>query len=215
MGSIRIISGRLRGRVLSVANIPGLRPTPSRLRAAFFDWLGDLDGVVAVDLFAGSGALGLEALSRGAKEVIFIEHQLKVAQTIAKTLQNWKISPLEGRVIHRDAISWLAEEKTQQPTLWLLDPPFHEPMIMAAERIHAMGEINSSRIPAMKTNKPLDSDSAMPKLLEAVMPKVPAGGVLYWESPKKLPAHGLPSYMNLSRHWQAGQSHAHALQRSV
>src|SRR5919202_1853569 len=73
-GQIRIIAGQYRGRRIRVASRPGLRPTPDRVRETLFNWLGQwLDGESCLDLFAGSGALGFEAASRGAERVVMVE----------------------------------------------------------------------------------------------------------------------------------------------
>ena len=74
MGSLRIVAGKLRGRRFAVPSDPGVRPTPERVREALFNILGqDLSGLRVLDLYAGSGALGFESLSRGAKHVVFVE----------------------------------------------------------------------------------------------------------------------------------------------
>lgn len=85
MGDIRIIGGALRRRKLHVVDRPDLRPSPSRVRETLFNWLGqDLDGWVVLDLFSGSGALGFEAASRGARRVVMVDRDPVVLQTLQK-----------------------------------------------------------------------------------------------------------------------------------
>ena len=80
---VRIIGGRHRGRKLPVADAPGLRPTPDRVRETLFNWLGqNLNGWHCLDLFAGSGALGFEAASRGAASVVLVEQAPRVAKSL-------------------------------------------------------------------------------------------------------------------------------------
>ena len=86
LGSIRIIAGRFRGRVLRVPDVPGLRPTGNRVREALFNILGqDLTGRAVLDLYAGTGALGLEALSRGSPRVVLVESDRTLAQGLRRT----------------------------------------------------------------------------------------------------------------------------------
>ena len=84
-GRLRIVAGKWRSRRLDIADVPGLRPTSERIRETLFNWLTpNIAGASCLDLFAGTGALGLEALSRGAAEVVFVEK----SPIAAKTLQN-------------------------------------------------------------------------------------------------------------------------------
>ncbi|HEU4921778.1 MAG TPA: 16S rRNA (guanine(966)-N(2))-methyltransferase RsmD, partial [Burkholderiales bacterium] len=86
-GRIRIIGGEYRGRRISVPDRPSLRPTPDRVRETLFNWLGQsLQGLACLDLFAGSGALGFEAASRGAARVVLVEHDRLAFQALKKTL---------------------------------------------------------------------------------------------------------------------------------
>ena len=85
---LRIIAGRWRGRKLAFAPVPGLRPTPDRVREALFNWLSPvIAGARCLDLYAGSGALGLEAASRGAAEVVLVDSSASVAGTLRQELQ--------------------------------------------------------------------------------------------------------------------------------
>src|SRR5271156_4738150 len=85
--SVRVIGGGWRGRRVNFPDLPGLRPTPDRVRETLFNWLQHaVAGARCLDLFAGSGALGLEALSRGAKEVIFVEQAVPASRTLQEQL---------------------------------------------------------------------------------------------------------------------------------
>jgi 16S rRNA (guanine966-N2)-methyltransferase len=123
LNSVRIIGGTYRRRVLRFPDSEGLRPTPDRVRETLFNWLGqELDGWHCLDLFAGSGALGFEAASRGAARVVMIEETPRVIAALrenAEMLQN----PLEIEIIRRDALQYLAST-TAKFDLIFLDPPY-------------------------------------------------------------------------------------------
>ena len=121
--TLRIIGGRWRSRKLSFINAPQLRPTPDRVRETLFNWLqGSLSQARCLDLFAGSGALGLEALSRGAAEVLFIEKNRAAAQQLE---QNLAILQTPLNVIQTDALHYLANETIPFDIIFL-DPPFRQ-----------------------------------------------------------------------------------------
>src|SRR5690348_1761446 len=95
-GAIRIISGSLRGSKLTVPALAGLRPTPQRLRETLFNWLMPaIEGARALDLFAGSGALGIEAVSRGASSALLVERDRVQAARIAADLQRLHVANAE------------------------------------------------------------------------------------------------------------------------
>ena len=127
-GKLRIIGGEWRSRLLAVADLPGLRPTTDRVRETLFNWLQNyLPGASCLDLFAGSGALGFEAASRGCKSVLMFELQAEAAAILAaniKTLQADKIQLLQQDVMH-----WLKTADKQSVVtapfdIVFLDPPF-------------------------------------------------------------------------------------------
>ncbi|WP_288131900.1 16S rRNA (guanine(966)-N(2))-methyltransferase RsmD [Microbulbifer sp.] len=122
---LRIIGGRWRGRKLAFAPIEGLRPTGDRLRETLFNWLQfHLPGARCLDLFAGSGALGLEALSRGAGSVDFVELHRGAAQTLRQQLD--LLQAEHGRVHNCPAEMFLTQAALQQESfdLVFIDPPF-------------------------------------------------------------------------------------------
>jgi 16S rRNA (guanine966-N2)-methyltransferase len=129
-GEIRIIGGRLRGRRIAVPDAPGLRPTPDRVRETLFNWLAPhLAGARVLDLFAGTGALGLEAFSRGAAEVTLVEQQRVVLAALRESLQRLGIAQIQ--VIADDALAFLAGDGAQYDLI-LLDPPFAAGLLLPA-----------------------------------------------------------------------------------
>ena len=122
-GYVRIIGGQLRGSRLSVPTLPGLRPTPQRLRQTLFDWLAPvIDGACVLDVFAGTGALGIEALSRGAGRAVFFEQDRAQAQAIEADLARLHQDSMSVR--HVDALRALAMPAPETFDIAFLDPPF-------------------------------------------------------------------------------------------
>ncbi|MCR3755665.1 MAG: 16S rRNA m(2)G966 methyltransferase [Sodalis sp. Psp] len=127
VGQIRIIGGQWRGRKLSVPDSPGLRPTTDRMRETLSNWLTPvLQGAHCLDCFAGSGALGLEALSRAAARVTLLEQDRTVSAQLAKNLQ--LLSALQARVVTADSLRWLAQPGEKFDVVFI-DPPFRQDMI--------------------------------------------------------------------------------------
>ena len=122
-GRLRIVAGIWRSRVLDIADVEGLRPTSERIRETLFNWLTpSIHGRRCLDLFAGTGALGLEALSRGAKEVVFVERSRKAAATLRKNID---LLDASGAVVHEgDARTYLAAGGHEPFDVVFLDPPF-------------------------------------------------------------------------------------------
>jgi 16S rRNA (guanine966-N2)-methyltransferase len=124
-GSVRIIAGAWRGRRIEFPDLPGLRPTPDRIRETLFNWLQHaVAGARCLDLFAGSGALGLEALSRGAREVVFVEQAVAAARALREHLKQLGVAvPSAGRVMELGAKRVLSTPG-EPFDLVFLDPPF-------------------------------------------------------------------------------------------
>jgi 16S rRNA (guanine966-N2)-methyltransferase len=119
---VRIIGGRHRGRVVRFPDVPGLRPTPDRVRETLFNWLGqDLSGRRTLDLYAGSGALSLEALSRGAALAVAVDRNAALIRALAATAAAFGETALETHVA--DAASFVAREQRRFDVIFL-DPPF-------------------------------------------------------------------------------------------
>ncbi|MFO8155000.1 MAG: 16S rRNA (guanine(966)-N(2))-methyltransferase RsmD [Thiohalospira sp.] len=121
-GGVRIIAGRWRGRRLPVPEGRGLRPTPDRVRETLFNWLApDLSGAHCLDLFAGSGVLGLEALSRGASGAVLVERAAPVAHSLREQVTRLEAEAV--RVEQQDALRWL-KGPAEPFDIVFLDPPF-------------------------------------------------------------------------------------------
>jgi len=129
MSRVRIVGGTHRSRLIEVPDAMGLRPTPDRVRETLFNWLGqDLTGLRCLDLFAGSGALGFEAASRGASEVTMLEFAPKVFAHLQKTQELLKANNV--RLVRGDALKFIAVPQTQPHLqgfdLVMLDPPYRQ-----------------------------------------------------------------------------------------
>jgi 16S rRNA (guanine966-N2)-methyltransferase len=131
-GSLRVIGGKYRSRLLRVPQRPGLRPTPDRVRETLFNWLGqDLSGLSCLDLFAGSGALGFEAASRGAMRVVLVEKDRAVVAELERSRAALGAAQVE--IVNGDAAAYLAgnhERLGARPAgrfdVVFLDPPFRQ-----------------------------------------------------------------------------------------
>ncbi|MGB7990077.1 MAG: 16S rRNA (guanine(966)-N(2))-methyltransferase RsmD [Candidatus Methylophosphatis roskildensis] len=143
MSRIRIIGGAWRSRLLEVAAVPGLRPTPDRVRETLFNWLGqDLDGLTCLDLFAGTGALGFEAASRGAARVTMVERDGKTLAQLEANAARLEASNIEIR--RADALDFLRETARGEAhgfDLVFLDPPYRQGWLARVEPL--LGEVLS------------------------------------------------------------------------
>lgn len=123
---VRIVAGDLRGRKVTCVVHPGLRPTPQAVREAFFSILGNaIPGRPFVDLFAGTGVIGLEAISRGASHTLFIERDVRLAATVEDYMDRFGVTG-RGQVLRSDAYRW-AERwvlPTDEPVNVYVSPPF-------------------------------------------------------------------------------------------
>ncbi len=127
---IRIIGGEWRSRQLPFIEVPGLRPTPDRVRETLFNWLqGKIATSRCLDLFAGSGAIGFEALSRYAAEVVLVEKHTKVAQQLRDNLASLKIEgERRATIVNKDAIKYLGEAAEAFDIIFL-DPPYRKGLL--------------------------------------------------------------------------------------
>ncbi|MCE2407025.1 MAG: 16S rRNA (guanine(966)-N(2))-methyltransferase RsmD [Pseudomonadales bacterium] len=124
-GHVRIIAGEWRGRRVAVATRPQLRPTPNRLRETLFNWLGDrVRGCQVLDLYAGTGILGFESLSRGAHHATFVENDRRTLVKLRETCQQFDLIAAQAAVIEANAVKWLERNRTPWDIVFL-DPPFH------------------------------------------------------------------------------------------
>jgi 16S rRNA (guanine966-N2)-methyltransferase len=147
---VRIIGGQWKRTKLPVADRPGLRPTPARVRETLFNWLsylggGSLAGWRCLDAYAGTGALGFEAASRGAGDVVLVERDAQLVKTL-KAIQD-KLKPAEGQALKircetSDALAWMSRSAPSSFDVVFLDPPFDAdelvaPSLIAARRLLA------------------------------------------------------------------------------
>jgi len=130
-GQVRVIGGEWRGRKLPVPNAEGLRPTPDRVRETLFNWLQfTLAGKNCLDAFTGSGALAVEALSRGAGKVTALERDIKVTKQLSGILASLAGERLT--LVNTDTLSWLEQQPVQAFDVVFLDPPFSLPLLEPA-----------------------------------------------------------------------------------
>ena len=151
---VRLIGGQWKRSKLPVADAPGLRPTPDRVRETVFNWLGqDLTGWRCLDAFAGSGALGFEAASRGAAEVVLLERDRRLASRLDEARQRLKAAQVRIETV--DALGWMARCAAASFELVFIDPPFDsalvEPALALAARLivpHGFVYVESGAAPA-------------------------------------------------------------------
>ena len=127
---VRIISGKYKSRKITFPDRPEIRPTGNRIRESLFNWIqADIFDSRCLDLFSGSGALGIEALSRGAEMTTFIESDFETANCLEETLQT--LNAGNGVVVKADAINWLESQKNIEPFGFVfLDPPFKKNLLL-------------------------------------------------------------------------------------
>lgn len=184
---MRIIGGLWKRTPLSVVDAPGLRPTPARVRETLFNWLGqDLRGWRCLDAFAGTGALGLEAASRGATESVLVEHDAALVARLQAIKTRLKADAV--RIERSDALAALRQRAGQNLDVVFLDPPF------------AAGD-----------NEPLFA-SALSAAAQAVGPQ----GFVYLEAPRAwTPEELQPLGLELHREGRAGAVTFHLLRPSA
>ena len=164
---LRIIGGLWRGRKLSFPSLNGLRPTPDRVRETLFNWLStDVADAYCLDLFAGSGALGLEALSRGASHVDFVDN---TREAIAFLQQNLKTLNTHKAGVHlASANTWL-QSNHQSYDIIFLDAPFGQSLNDECITIIASGHIKAGGYVYLETG------------INDPMPKIPTNWLLHRE----------------------------------
>ncbi|MDF1827875.1 MAG: 16S rRNA (guanine(966)-N(2))-methyltransferase RsmD [Legionellaceae bacterium] len=174
---VRIIGGHHRGKKITFPDALGLRPTPSRIRETLFNWLmHTVRGARCLDAFAGSGALGFEAWSRGASSVTLLEQSRTTSQHLKKQAMAFDANILQ--VIHTDAISYL---KNQAPNssfdLVFLDPPFGKPQLLL-DSITCLEQSSALRLGGLLYTESSEALTLNPALWETLKFKK-AGTVIY------------------------------------
>jgi 16S rRNA (guanine966-N2)-methyltransferase len=158
-GRLRIIGGVWRSRILRFPAVRGLRPTPDRVRETVFNWLAPyIEGAVCLDLFAGSGAFGFEAASRGASQVTLIERDPAAAAALREHAQ--RLGATNLRVVQSDALEWLTRAG-ERADIVFLDPPYESSLLDAAiARLAADATVNPGGIVYIEA--PAGHDLALP-----------------------------------------------------
>ena len=125
-GSVRIIAGEWRGRRIPIVGETAVRPTPDRVRETVFNWLQTkIEGASVLDLYAGTGALGFESLSRGAAEAWFVEQDARLVEALYGQAETFGAKP---RIVRQDAASFLRGRAPQRFDVVFLDPPYSMPV---------------------------------------------------------------------------------------
>lgn len=137
-GRLRIVAGKWRGRVLRVVDLPGLRPTSERIRETLFNWLApEIQGARCLDLYAGTGALGLEALSRGAASACFVENAKPAVRALRDAVR--LLDAQEASVRSGDAREFLDSAPPEGYDIVFLDPPYADDSVGELCRLLASG----------------------------------------------------------------------------
>jgi len=187
-GEIRLIGGQWRRIKLKVADHPGLRPTPDRVRETLFNWLGqDLSGLRCVDAFAGTGALGFEAASRGAAEVLLVEHDSAL-------------------------VAQLQRVHAQLSALDIPEPAVPQKLyIQRGEGVAALRQLAPNSYHVIFLDPPFDG-GLYETALAAAARALAANGTIYLEAPQAWTDAMLePMGLAVHRHLKAGAVHAHVL----
>jgi len=157
-GRLRIVAGNWRSRLLEIADVPGLRPTSARIRETVFNWLAPrIAGARCLDLFAGTGALGLEALSRGAADCVFVEKSASAAKTLRANIATLQA---ENAVVDEtSAVKYLQQGNAAAFEIVFLDPPFGAEMLSDVCRL-----LEESSILADNARVYIEEDRSRPEL---------------------------------------------------
>jgi 16S rRNA (guanine(966)-N(2))-methyltransferase RsmD len=127
---MRIVGGSFRSRLIAMPKGIDIRPTPDKVREAIFNILGDVSGKNVLELFAGSGAFGIEAVSRGARHVTFVDNNFRCIETIRANLESLAVEPSRYDIIRANALSVFPrlEKAEEKFDIVFLDPPYHKGM---------------------------------------------------------------------------------------
>jgi 16S rRNA (guanine966-N2)-methyltransferase len=160
---MRVVAGRLGGRRLRAPRGRDTRPTSDRVREALFSMLGPIDGARVLDLFAGSGALAIEALSRGAASATLVEREARAVAVIRANLEALAIGSDEARLVHGPATTALGDAPRRGDTydLVFLDPPYREATALGRELSQALPAVlapNARVVTESDRRAPLELD---------------------------------------------------------
>ncbi|MFA6036734.1 MAG: 16S rRNA (guanine(966)-N(2))-methyltransferase RsmD [Legionellales bacterium] len=173
---IRIIAGSLRSRLIKVPD-DIVRPTPNRIRETLFNWLReDITGANCLDLFSGSGALGFEAISRGARHVTFLEKDTHIIRNLKQNSEDLKIS--NAAFAKTDALTWLKKTESEKFDIIFLDPPYAENLIIPCLKLLVEHQLLAPDAKIyIEHNQPLD-EMIFPENLQLIK-NLKAGKVFY------------------------------------
>ena len=176
-GRLRIVAGIWRSRGLEIADVPGLRPSAERIRETLFNWIAPrIDGARCLDLFAGTGALGLEALSRGAATAVFVEKSPKALEVLRRNIDS--LAAAGASIQATDAVSYLQAAEPGKFDFVFLDPPFADDSLAELCRL-----IDERELLANAANVYLEQDRARaePELPDgwSILKNNTAGNVRY------------------------------------
>ena len=160
---VRIIAGYWRSRLVEIVDVPGLRPTTDRVRETVFNWLNPyIEQARVIDLFAGTGILGLEACSRGAKEIHFIEKNAIVFKALKENLVRLQPSPPSSHVklTHLNAIEWLRAQDEIEADIIFIDPPFDQIDLLEQSLQLIVSKIKRNNVPIIyvESSSKLDNE---------------------------------------------------------
>lgn len=157
---IRVIAGKWRGRRLSFPNIQDLRPTPDRVRETLFNWLTHyIVGARCLDLFAGSGALSFEALSRGAAYVCAVEQNPMVGAALREAREAFGVDQSMLELVVADGLSWLMRTPPIPFDIVFLDPPYTLKLLLPCIRLlQEKGWLKSQSLIYCEHDQPLDAE---------------------------------------------------------
>ncbi len=162
-GELRIISGTFRGRKVPVLSKEALRPTPDRVRETIFNWLmHDIQDAKVLNLFAGTGILGFESLSRGASLSVMVDMDAAICRTLTEVRQSFGVEPGQCPIHQANVISWIQQETYKDPfDIIFMDPPFHTDLLQ-----QSFDALKKSRMLGEHTilYTELDAEQDMPEL---------------------------------------------------
>jgi len=154
-GKIRLIGGKWRSRKLDVLEADNLRPTPDRIRETLFNWLSPyVSGAVCLDLYAGTGALGFEALSRGAASVVMVDHNRDVIFNLQKQVQ--KLGASAAEIANNDVMTWLTQCQ-QSFDIVFIDPPYQSRLLEPTiDKLINCGCLNQASLLYVESDSKID-----------------------------------------------------------
>ncbi len=176
-GRLRIVAGNWRSRLLDIADVDGLRPTSERIRETLFNWLAPrIHGSRCLDLFAGTGALGLEALSRGAASAVFVEQSPLAEKQLRENIG--LLDADAATVLRLDALDYLAGRPRERFDIVFLDPPFAADLLDETCRLLAEQQLLAGGALVYLEQDRGKSESQLPEAWRVLKDKT-AGNVRY------------------------------------